>query len=437
MPFRVRSHPAGFPIKPPITAEELGAEIDFPTHLADYAKYVAQPVYNVKGFGAKGDGETDDTSAIQAAIEACPPNLITLKIHKLQGRGTIELVAGPDNCSVILGELDGVDKTADGIILSQPRATVQFRKIKNCNRGIVAQNHSVMVNGNQITACNKGTAILRSDNSLFLFGQISECQKGIEFDAQDPYTALENRIIFGSITSCDYGIYFSDSPQSMEGNIMIGAIFACSVCGLYFAPNGNSKRCLFIGVSDQAASTGTDIEDNVGLNTFLCYYVRPDKITIQPNSILSNTYDYAEFTSQKLYGRMFVISESADKLKGAELSPDGNIEIWSDAGTPYIDFKADKNADRDARILKTSSHGLLFEVGGASSLKTGLEIKDDGHVCLTRVMRDDYGGNFANFTPPTADAGKIVLAEDTNSGGPARRQYVCIDGTNWTYVDLS
>lgn len=101
MPFRIRSSPAGYPIRPPITAEELGAAIDFPTHLADYAKYVAQPIYNVKGFGAKGDGVTDDTAAIQAAINATskggivflPPGTYLISSTLVIGDGTTTAVS--------------------------------------------------------------------------------------------------------------------------------------------------------------------------------------------------------------------------------------------------------------------------------------------------------------------------------------------------------
>lgn len=50
------------------------------SHLADYAKYVAQPVCNVKGFGAVGDGVTDDTQAFLSAMQYCEVNKVNLFI---------------------------------------------------------------------------------------------------------------------------------------------------------------------------------------------------------------------------------------------------------------------------------------------------------------------------------------------------------------------
>jgi len=55
---------------------------------------------------------------------------------------------------------------------------------------------------------------------------------------------------------------------------------------------------------------------------------------------------------------------------------------------------------------------------------------------ITKVDVDDYGGNFANYTPPTGKEGLIVIAIDTNATNPGKRLYVYANG-EWHYVDLS
>jgi len=58
--------------------------------------------------------------------------------------------------------------------------------------------------------------------------------------------------------------------------------------------------------------------------------------------------------------------------------------------------------------------------------------------CFREIYRGDYGGNFANFTPPTPKKqGHIFFAEDTNATNPAKRLYISLDGSTWSYVDLT
>jgi|GEM_PF-2738822 len=55
---------------------------------------------------------------------------------------------------------------------------------------------------------------------------------------------------------------------------------------------------------------------------------------------------------------------------------------------------------------------------------------------ITKADVGDYGGNFANYTPPEGEEGMIIVAIDTNSTNPGKRLYVYANG-EWHYVDLT
>lgn len=55
---------------------------------------------------------------------------------------------------------------------------------------------------------------------------------------------------------------------------------------------------------------------------------------------------------------------------------------------------------------------------------------------ITKVDVGDYGGNFANYTPPTGREGLMIVAIDTNATNPGKRLYVYANG-QWNYVDFT
>jgi len=84
---------------------------------------------------------------------------------------------------------------------------------------------------------------------------------------------------------------------------------------------------------------------------------------------------------------------------------------------------------------------LLFYGGYdiANILIRNAQLKPDvasGGALGIEYYVDDYGGNFANFTPPEGFEGRIIVAIDTNSTNPGQRLYVYANG-KWNYVDLT
>ena len=88
---------------------------------------------NVKDFGAVGDGVTDDTAAIQAAIDAADTGIVVMPNGTFRITSQIDLVSGP--CTTILGsgEVDCAlvkDFNGDALIVNNQGATLKDFWIK-------------------------------------------------------------------------------------------------------------------------------------------------------------------------------------------------------------------------------------------------------------------------------------------------------------------
>jgi len=247
----------------------------------------------------------------------------------------------------------------------------------------------------------------------------------------------DNIIEGASIVHGDKGIeMYGDSGKLQEGNTFNITFIAgedIGTHGIYIHGAGNLSFNRFI--CDLDFNTQYDIEETaegVRKNIFICGFVREDYIKVASSSLLLETRNYGG----SLYIKDWVNNN------GVLVGNAGHLEIWRSSGRPYIDFKDDEAADYDARIIKDANHGLRFDVGGSGAIKTSLYCEPSGHVnatfygIRTKTMVADYGGDFANFTPPTGKEGLMIIAIDTNATSPGKRLYVYANG-QWNYVDLT
>lgn len=62
----------------------------------------------------------------------------------------------------------------------------------------------------------------------------------------------------------------------------------------------------------------------------------------------------------------------------AYLSPDGAVELYRDAGNPYVDFRSTDATDYDARIQLSGSTILTFQAGGYGTMATSFAATQSG-----------------------------------------------------------
>jgi hypothetical protein len=108
----------------------------------------------------------------------------------------------------------------------------------------------------------------------------------------------------------------------------------------------------------------------------------------------------------------------------------GNAFIsWPDYYNKYITVWpgiAIAGSDMQTEVITMKNNGDVTATGKVAG-QSGL---------ITKVDVGDYGGNFANYTPPAGEEGLMVIAIDTNSTSPGKRLYIYANG-QWNYVDLT
>ena len=285
----------------------------------NYAKYVPQPIYNVKGFGAKGDGVTDDTAAIQAAINAAADE------------GTIFFPSGNYICSSTIAIKDGINIVGASmlktIITSTISATNSLFRIdgkKNINISNVRLYQvgriSYVIEIGQISSSIASTNVsirdchitgfdtaIRLGNVYFVSLdnlRIDYCNKGIDIFQAVPNSVNLNQVSFYECTTYSFSLLYGATAWNFnactfEGKTLcfIGEAFAVTLNSCYFEyikPVGgtNVYEMLWIGndalayprtVSINGCTIVGDI--NIGIAIYGC-----DGLTI--NGLSTRTTEY-------------------------------------------------------------------------------------------------------------------------------------------------
>jgi len=390
---------------------------------------------------ASGEAGVDDASVIQSAyakIVDCGggclsfekatyyninlkitndlPLILDLGASELRGDGTNPVIEIETNHIAEYhpiirgGRIDGNNRGSVGIqITDSYHVIIQDTSIVDCSKGINPRlkshwTESLILDRVRIRFCDEGLSFENVGSGSKSFGQsrimaldIGGCTKGIAIN-QD--TSVFRSFIVATIWIPEngIGIYMDGSPA-----------FTWWHLGL------ESQYNSAIGINFGANYDGT-----------MEFYAR-----------FYGTFTYINNPHSKKY--LLWISPSEVRAPSGVFRE--GLIIATEDGTPVL--KLIKNA-ADAPIIGVSNADVTFWDYGTGS-RAGINvdtITTTGKATLKKIVnlevyRDDYGGNFASFTFPSAEKGRFFFAEDTNAANPAKRLYVCLDGSTWSYVDLT
>lgn len=399
-------------------------------------------VYNVRDYGATGDGSTDDTVAVQAAFAAITSDggrvLFPRGLYKL----TSAITSAVDNVWI---EGYGVDATK---ILMHADSDLFVATSARCwtisNLRIVANSGASMASGKAI----KITGAFFRPSVLIRDVEISPADDGEEFK---------------------YGIHLTDCGESrIESTVIVGTSSGSTMTGIYLAATDGDLAAgphKLSAVSVYSASKGIVVENNIpaglayvgveGLQCVNCDLVAvgtgleyindatyfPPQITFLGGHVSATTrcIDVDKVTSIFVMGSLLYLSGTGTHIRmrnvgGGQIQ--GNTMVVIGAGTgDAVDVAATTAVDQGLLIV-----GNTFILGAgagdaavrlATANITNVQIRDNHQTGGTETV--GVTGSLApsiivadNYPPDTSDQFESVTVGTTISVADKRSTFVGI-----------
>ena len=176
---------------------------------------------NVRDFGAVGDGTTDDTAAIQAALNASLDVVIPIGTYLISST-----IAIPEKCKV---EMQG----GYGNVSTAPPATYLIKKSTMTTVGVTLGEKALIVGGGltgQVGNTGDGIQLLRNNATLHNVYVSKAGGVGVRVGTDGTYSNANSFELYrvGSFGNGSHGIYIHDGVSVGSADANAGTIYQCT-----------------------------------------------------------------------------------------------------------------------------------------------------------------------------------------------------------------
>ena len=381
-------------------------------------------VFDVKAFGATGNGSTDDTTAIQAAQAAAGAGCVYFPpgTYKVQGL----TISTPGQTFKI--ESGATVMLASGLATPTPVISVTAAGVTINGPGVVDGNSSAYPSGGNGF---DGVAFLTRSGSSADDGQVLGLTvQNVAFDGIRADGVLRTRIALNQVTNFGHsGISSTSVGSSFEGPLIVGNTVLSSASGVSSGVNVQGTTTSQLVTASRVLGNHVEIGSStgIGIQIFNCQYAK----------VTDNT---AKGSVQVLS----VVGGSDNVISGNTALPLGNgagIEFGSNSSVCSANTVVCSGTG--AGITADNSTGTRIAIIGnkvTNAQAQGIRVASYDHVSIVGNLVTQSASATATYgaieISPTG-AGLIVIGDNVIDGSGVSNYAVCVKSLISEAVQLS